>query len=93
MSIYPRRIHLLPVKFDSDFSFSKHVKNVCKSCFVQFCDFRLVRQFLTHNVFVLVANALVSSQLDYCNSLKFKLCILQCIQNSEVRLYLIPVDI
>ena len=24
--------------FDSDFSLSKHVQNVCKSCFVKLCD-------------------------------------------------------
>ena len=58
----------LGVWFDSDFSLSKHVQNVCKSCFVKLCDFRHVRRFLTHDVSVLVANALVSSWLDYCNS-------------------------
>ena len=54
-------------------------------------DFRHVRRFLTHDVSVLVANALVSSQLDYCNSLfrslsKFNLHTLQCIQNSAARI-------
>ena len=77
----------LGVWFDSDFSLSKHVQNVCKSCFVQLCDFRHVRRFLTHDASVLVANALVSSRWDYCNSLfrslsKFNLRKLQCIQNS-----------
>ena len=81
----------LGVSFDSDFSLSKHVQNVCKSCFVKLCDFRHVRQFLTHDASVLVANALVSSQLDYCNSLfrslsKFNLRKLQCIQNSAARI-------
>ena len=33
------------------------------------CNFRHVRQLLTHDTSVLVANALFSSQLDYCNSL------------------------
>ena len=75
----------LGVWFDSDFSLSKHVQNVCKSCFVKLRDFRHVRRFLTHDVSVLVANALVSSRLDYCNSLfrslsKFNLHKLQCIQ-------------
>ena len=73
------------------FSLSKHVQNVCKSCFVKLRDFRHVRQFLTHDVSVLVANALVSSRLDYCNSLvrslsKFNLRKLQCIQNSAARI-------
>ena len=59
----------------------------CKSCFVKLHDLRHVRQFFTHDASVLVANVLVSSQLDYCNSLfrslsKFSLHKLQCIQNS-----------
>ena len=32
-------------------------------------DFRHIRWFLTRDASVLVANALVSSRLDYCNSL------------------------
>ena len=59
----------LGVWFDADFSLSKHVQNVYKSCFVQLCDFRHVRQFLTHDASVLVSNDVVNSQLDYCNSL------------------------
>ena len=35
----------LGVWFDSDFSFSKHVQNVCKGCFIQLRDFRNIRQF------------------------------------------------
>ena len=81
----------LGVWFDSDFSLSKHVQNVCKSCFVQLRDFRHVMRFLTNDAPVLVANALVSSRLDYCNSLfrslsKFTLLKLQCIQNSAARI-------
>ena len=77
--------------FDSDFSLSKHVQNVCKSCFVKPHDFRHVRRFLTHDVSVLVANTLVSSQLDNCKSLfrslsKFNLRKLHCIQNSATRI-------
>ena len=81
----------LGVLFNSDFSLSKHVQKACKSCFVKLRDFRHVRRFLTHDVSVLVANAVVSSCLDYCNSLfrslsKFNLCKLQCIQNSAARI-------
>ena len=49
----------LGVWSDSDFSLSKHVQKVCKSCFVKLRDFRHVRWFLTYDVSVLVANALV----------------------------------
>ena len=89
--LYPvDSIKNLGVWFDSYFSLSKHVQNVCKSCFVKLHDFRHVRRFLTHDVSVLVAVALVSSRLDYCNSLfrslsKFNLRKLQCIQNSTAR--------
>ena len=77
--------------FDSDFSFSKHIQNVCKSCFIQLRDFRNIRQVLTQDAAVSVANAFVSSRLDYCNSLfrslsKFNLHRLQSIQNSATRI-------
>ena len=52
-----RSVRNLGVSFDSDFSFSKHVQNVCKSCFNQLRDFRNIRQFLTHDAAVSVANA------------------------------------
>ena len=81
----------LGVWFDSDFSFSKHVQNVCKSCFIQLRDFRNIRQFLTQDAAVSVANAFVSSRLNYCNSLfrslsKFNLHRLQFIQNNAARI-------
>ena len=80
----------LGVCFDVDFSFFKHIQNGCKCCFTQLRDFRHVRRFLTYSASVLVANALVSSRLDYCNSMfrslsKFNLRKLQCIQNSAAR--------
>ena len=86
-----KAVRNLGVWFDSDFSFSKHVQNVCKSCFIQLRDFRNIRQFLTHDAAVSVANAFVSSRLDYCNSLfrslsKFNLHRLQSIQNSAARI-------
>jgi len=81
----------LGVIFDSDFSFSKHVVSVCRSCFVGLRDLRRIRRHLTKNMAVTVANALVSSKLDYCNSLFRSLSCrdlkkLQCIQNSLARI-------
>ena len=81
----------LGVWFDSDFSFSKHVQNVCKGCFSELRDFRNIRQFLTEDAAVLVANAFVSSQLDHCNSFfrslsKVNLHRIQSIQNSAARI-------
>ena len=81
----------LDVWFDSDFSFSIHIQNVCKSYVIQLRDFRNIRQFLTHDAAVLVVSAFVSGRLDYCNSLfrslsKFNLQRLQSIQNSAARI-------
>ena len=70
--LYPTKsVRNLGVWFDSDFSFSKHVQNICKGCFSQLRDFRNLRQFLTQDAAVSVANAFVSTctRLDYCNSL------------------------
>ena len=81
----------LGVWFDSDFSFSKNVQNVCKGCFSQLRDFINFRQFLTLDAAVSVASAFVSSWLDYCNSLfrslsRVNLHRLQSIQNSAARI-------
>ena len=59
----------LGVWFDANFSFADHVRNICKTCFIQIRDLRWVRQYLTDEVAILAANVLVSSHLDYCNSL------------------------
>ena len=72
--------------FDANFSFADHIHNICKISIIQICDLRRVRQHLTDEVAIMVANALVSSRLDYCNSLfrslsSLNMCKLQCIQN------------
>ena len=81
----------LGVWFDANFSFADHVRNICKTCFIQMRDLRRVRQYLTDDAAVLAANAPVSSRLDYCNSLfrglsSFHKRKLQCIQNTLGRI-------
>ena len=49
----------LGVWFDSDFSFSRHVQNICKSCFAQIRDLKHLRGYLTHHAALMAANALV----------------------------------
>ena len=76
--------------FDSYFTFSNHVSQVIKSTRVQARDLYRIRPLLELNTSVLLANALVSSRLDYCNSLflsltDFALRRLQLIQNSLCR--------
>ena len=81
----------LGVWFDADFSYSEHIKMTCKACFLQMCDLCRIRQYLTPEVAVLAANALVSSRLDYCNPLFrglscFKQYKLQSIQSTLIRI-------
>ena len=76
--------------FDSNFNFSNHVSQVIKSTRVQARDLYRIRPLLDLNTSVLLANALVSSRLDYCNSLflsltDFELRRLQLVQNSLCR--------
>ena len=59
----------LTVVFNSKFNFSNHVSQVIKSTRVQARDLYRIRPLLDPNTSVLLANALVSSRLDYCNSL------------------------
>ena len=55
--------------FNFNFTFSNHVSQVIKSTRVQARDLYIIRPLLDLNTSVLLANALVSSRLDYCNSL------------------------
>ena len=75
------------VVFDSNFSFSDHVSLVIKSTRVHARHLYRIRPLLDLNTSVLLANALVSSRLDYCNSLflsltDFELRRLQLVKNS-----------
>ena len=77
----------LGVWFDSDFSFSRYVQIICKSCFAHIMDLKHLRGYLTHHAALKSANALVGSRLDHCNSLfrsfsALDLRKLQCVQNS-----------
>jgi len=80
----------LGVTFDSDLSFKSHIIQVSKSCHYLIRQIRSVRPVLDHNSAVLLANSLVSSKLDFCNSLYADLPIstirpLQLVQNSLAR--------
>ena len=45
------------------------MNSVVKSSFTSLRDLHRIRRFLSYDVSIMVANALVSSRLDYCNSL------------------------
>ena len=69
---------------------SKQIASVSKSAFFCIRQLRLVRSVLDHSTAVLLCNSLVSSKLDFCNSLyihlpKSLINRLQLVQNSLAR--------
>ena len=61
----------LGVNFDESFNFKQHISNTCRCCFYHIRDLRRIRRFLSLSVAKTIATALVSSRLDYCNSLLY----------------------
>ena len=59
----------LGVIFDTHFNFPSHISAICSSCIYHIRDLRRIRRHLDLDSAKLLANALVSSRLDYCNSL------------------------
>jgi len=80
----------LGIIFDSDLSFDKQISSTCRSAFYQIKQLRQIRSSLDIKSAITLANSLVSSKLDYCNSLYFSLPAssisrLQRVQNSLAR--------
>ena len=80
----------LGVVFDSEMSLESHISKVCQTSYLHIRQIRKVRHLLDLNSAILIANSLVSSRLDYCNSLYFGLPTslldrLQHVQNSLAR--------
>ena len=66
-------------------------------CFIQMCDLRQIRQYLTEEADIFVANAFESCHLDYYNSLfrslsRFNIHKLQCIQKTLARIVINMID-
>ena len=68
-----------------------HVNNVCKSCFYHLRNIKCIRKYLSKSATESLVHALVSSRLDYCNSLLYGLPSktlhkLQLVQNTAARI-------
>ena len=61
----------LGVTFDENFNFKQHISKTCHCCFYHIRDLRRIHQFISLSVAKTIATALVSSRLDYCNSLLY----------------------
>lgn len=86
-----QKVKNLGVIFDSDFTLSKQLSHITKLCYYNIRDLSRVRKYISRTVATTLANALVSSRLDYCNSLLTGLNGKQCrrlqgIQNTLCRI-------
>src|SRR3989454_8698935 len=80
----------LSVVFGKELYFEKHISSICSTSFYHIRQLRQIRSSLDTNSAIVLANALVSSKLDYCNSLlydlpEFSLDRLQSVQNALAR--------
>ena len=78
------------VLFDESLSMVPQVTAMCKSAFYRLRKIRLIRKHLTFDAAQLLVQALVTSKLDYCNSLLYGLAKnvikqLQRVQNAAAR--------
>ena len=84
-------IKSLGVTFDSDFKFDRQIGYVVKSAFFQLRLLARVKPYLSPSDLEKVIHALISTRLDYCNSLyvgldQRSLRRLQLVQNAAARL-------
>ena len=83
----------LGVIFDESLSFLPHIKNLRKNAFFLLRNLSHIRSYFNQSSFESIINALITSKLDYCNSLLTALpansiSLLQSIQNYAARLIL-----
>ena len=88
MSSFP--VSLLGVILDAENSMQRYVVNLCRISYHHLRELRRVRRYLNHDTALKVANALVTSHLDYCNPLLYNTkkaytSRLQRVQNSLCR--------
>ena len=85
-----KTVRNLGIVFDENFNFRTHINNVCKLSYYHTRDLRRIRRHLNLDQAKCLASALVSSRLDYCNSLLHGVAVrdmlkLQRVQNCLAR--------
>ena len=88
---HSRRVRNLGVLFDSGLQLDCHVSSLSKSINYHLRNIGMIRQYLTKEAAERAVHALISSRLDYCNSLlfglpSFQLDRLQRLQNNAARI-------
>ena len=75
----------LGVLIDNNLSMENHVTKTCSIAFYHIYDVKHIRKYLNRNLTEKIVHALITSKLDYCNSLQFGLsnCQLQKLQRVQ----------
>ena len=86
-----KEVRNLGTWLDNTLSMSTQVSKVASSCFYYIYNIRRIRKYLSREVCETLVNSLITSRLDYCNSLLYGcpsplLARLQQVQNSAARL-------
>ena len=86
-----KEVRNLGTWLDNTLSMSTHVSKVASSCFYYIYNIRRIRKYLSRGVCETLVIALITSRLDYCNSLLYGspsslLARLQRVQNCAARL-------
>jgi len=64
-------VKLLDITLDSTLSFDKYVSNVACSCYFHICALKEIRPHLSLDAAKSVTLCIVTSRLDYCDTLLF----------------------
>ena len=78
----------LGVTFDNNFNFRQHISQMCRCCLYHIRDLRRIRRYMSLSVVKTIVTALVSSRLDYCNSLLHNIAIKDITKFQRVQNYL-----
>ena len=57
------------VIFDESLNMSEHISSVCKTCYLHLRNIGSIRKYLTQDACTKLVHSLVTSRIDYCNSL------------------------
>jgi hypothetical protein len=81
----------LGVYLDNELTMDKHVSYICKVCYFQLRNIGSIRRYITKEAAIMLVRALITSRLDYCNSLligasKELIQRLQVVQNTAARI-------